>query len=46
MPGTHCMGGLAGLIAGKNTRLEERSCASAGDQTLVIQSAGKHLNDT
>jgi hypothetical protein len=44
-PSTHCTGGWVGLRAGWVQRIEEKSSATAGDQTLVAQSIASHYTD-
>jgi hypothetical protein len=44
-PGTHCIGGWRGQEPVRMQRLKEKSSASAGDQTPVIQSVLRHYTD-
>jgi hypothetical protein len=43
-PGTHWTGGWVGLRA-ETQRLEEKSSASVGDRTPVVQSVVSHYTD-
>jgi hypothetical protein len=43
--GTHWIGGWVGLRAGLDTEVNEKSFASAGDQTSVAQTVVRHYTD-
>jgi hypothetical protein len=44
-PGTHWIGGCVGLRAGLDTEGREKTFASAGNRTPVVQSVVRHYTD-